>query len=335
MNDLRDSFDCEPNEYFELRPEPKTPVKFRYLRKPASGGCIRAVGKDQNPLRVPNDIVNETSGSSGTLTMFCFHNNKHYALTCFHVGCKTDRQRYDEVFSAEELRGIRESHDIDWYKEYAKNSYEYLYCPSESPRHESTPDLADNINLGTFSEGSFDTESDIMSIEVFGHVDIDCRIVEIDSPSSVIWKELHERVNICREKVPVIVKKVRYPSVLANGYIEEMNYSYKTDEGQNCYTSAITIQISSDPSLKPGDSGALVCFFDNSNKQQAFGYVVCEAGNLDEVGKLDEAGNPDDEFVFFKEEPLSLFICLKLNIALEKLGLSIGKGCFEKCGSDN
>ena len=335
LDDLETTFDCKPNDYFEIRPEPKAPQKFRFLTKPASGGCIRALDRGPNPARAPNDIVDQRSGSSGTLTMFCFHNNKHYALTCFHVGCKTDEQRYDEVFSPEKLRGIRESHDIDWHKQLAKNNYEYLYSPSENPGengNEKAAEIVENIPLGMFSEGSFDTKSDILSIEVSGDVEIDCRMTQVDSPSWLnIWQELHDRVYIPGEEVSAIIKKVGYPSNVAYGYIEDINFSYKTEEGQTCYKSAISIRSNSGLLLRPGDSGALVCFVDRNNKEQACGYVVCQASD-------DDGG-----IVFLNEgEPLPheengsvpILICLRLDTALIKLDLPTESGCFERCGSD-
>ena len=37
FDELRDAFNCKPNEYFELRREPKTVKKFKFLTQATSG----------------------------------------------------------------------------------------------------------------------------------------------------------------------------------------------------------------------------------------------------------------------------------------------------------
>jgi hypothetical protein len=306
FDDLEKSFDCEPKKYFELRSEPKTPVTFRYLTKPASGGRILAVDQGPNPARAPNDIVDQTTGSLGTLTMFSFHNNKHYALTCFHVGCTTDKQRHDKAFNVEELMKIRKSKRIKWHKEFAKSRrFDY------GPRHnrDDSDDIADTIPLGEFGECSFDTKNDIMSIQVFEGVETDCRMEEIDFPS---WTKISRYILTTlhrKGRVPAIVK-IDKTSKEENGYIHEINYSHPAEEGENCYEDAVVVKCNSGTVLRPGDSGALVCYLDKHENQKACAYVVCEASE-------------GDEGIFI--------ICLRLNNALKNFKLT-NKGCFKKCG---
>ena len=168
FDELRAAFNCQPNEYFELRHEPKTVKKFKFLTQTTSGGGIVAVEKESipNPLYVPNDIENGATGTLGTLTMFCFKNDKHYALTCFHVGCTTDGQRCGQAFNAKELCEICESQTMEWYKEYAKSQLKYCYRHKQIIRRGENEHVPNSTELGKFYEGSFDSISDIMSIEL-------------------------------------------------------------------------------------------------------------------------------------------------------------------------
>ena len=309
LDDLKAVFECEVADYFDLRPEPKTSVKFKFLSKPTSGDHILAVNRTHqpNPFPASCDIENKEFVRQGTLTMFCFKNGSHYALTCFHVGYAALEQQYDEILSLNDLGKMRKSKLIEDQKEYAKSKLKYCYRQREiANQNESAVNLTD---LGNFCKGSFDNESDIMSIKVTHDVEIDCTVAEIDSPSwREIWKELQERV--CHDrKAPVRVKKVGYPSKEAQGYIKAFNYSYKKED-EIVIKNAITVKSASGPFLQPGDSGALLSFLDSNNKEQAFGYVVGEFTTDD--------GNE------------SFFICLKLDIALNKLQLN-RNGCFKKC----
>ena len=330
MADLKNVFKCEPNAYFDLLREPKTPAKFKYLSQPTSGGGILAVNETnkQNPLQASNDNEKEESGisvASGTLTMFCFQNQNHYALTCFHVSFPTEEQQFYEAFNQQTLLNFRRLKSIEWYKEYAKKELKYCYPEKEIDDADNNENIA---RLGNFSEGSYDSDSDIMSIEVFGDVQIECEVAEIDSPAwDRIWQELHRRVVRKRGKVAVMVNKVGYSSSVTHGYIDKINYCLKYQE-ELLFKNAIVIRSDSGTFLRPGDSGALVFYVDSENKQQAFAYGVCEVIE-------------DDCGVVFCEEdkPVatngneSSFICLKLNKALGKLELPPETGCFRHCGS--
>lgn len=323
LEDIRAMFDCEPKEYFELRREPKKPAKFKFLVKPSPGGGIVPKIDTQNPLRISNDIVDEEYGeASGTLTMFCFHNDKHYALTCFHVGFETDKQRFDRAFNQENLLALRKC--PEWSKERAPK-----YC------YRKIDNIDENTNavrdLGKFCDFSFDSVSDIMSIEVDEDVQVDCKVAETDVPNwSAIWKELYKRIKR-RRRSYVSVKKLGYSSDITDGYIDDINYTY-IYKGELLFKDAVAVKSDSRTFLKPGDSGALVHFMDAKNKRQAFAYGVCEVVESDSgVGVV---FREDREQPSREEIESSLFVCFRLNTGLKSLGISSEKGCFKVCGSN-
>ena len=323
LEDIRTMFDCEPKEYFELRREPNKPAKFKFLVKPSPGGGIVLKEDTENPLRVSNDIVDEESSAchaSGTLTMFCFHNDKHYALTCFHVGIETDKQRFDRAFNQENLLALRKC--AEWSKECAPK-----YCYRDIDNIDENRNTV--RNLGKFFKGSFDSVSDIMCIEVDEDVQVDCEVPETDAPNwSAIWNELHKRVKR-RRRSDVSVKKLGYSSNITDGYIDDISYSYMY-KGELLFKDAVAVKSDSKTFLKPGDSGALIHFIDSKNKRQAFAYGVCEVVRDD----LDVVFREEGEQSSREEIESSLFVCFRLNTGLKNLGISSEKGCFRECGSN-
>ena len=110
---LQEKFKCDAKEYFELLQEPKRKPKVKYLADrndetstspssplsifPTPGGGVLACADKKytvpNPLRVPEENERDDTPevvATGTLTMFCFKDGQHYALTCFHVGTAND-----------------------------------------------------------------------------------------------------------------------------------------------------------------------------------------------------------------------------------------------------
>ena len=128
--------------------------------------------------------------------MFCFENGKHNALTAFHVGCVTDKQRFDNAFDRQEHLEALNPEAVRWRKEYAKNQMKYYVTkeiPSKDKNENSCTGSVSRIDLGKFVKGSFDEESDIMSIEV--NEEVDCKVENVNLPNwSTIWGELHKRV---------------------------------------------------------------------------------------------------------------------------------------------
>jgi hypothetical protein len=183
--------------------------------------------------------------------------------------------------------------------------------------NESTAGLADYSYLGELCNASFESDSDIISIKVTQDLEVDCTAAQVDSPSwETIWGELHKRVVKKRGKIPVTAMKIGYSPDENQGYIEKIGYSFK-HEDKILFRNAIVVKSSrpeTGPFLRCGDSGALISFVDSSNKEQAFGYAVCEVDG--------SAGNE------------SSFICFKLNTGLKKLNLATEAGCFKTCGSE-
>ena len=121
------------------------------------------------------------------------------------------------------------------------------------------------------------------------------------------------------------VQKASASSKINSGYINKINYSYKYKD-ELLFKNAVVVKCDSGEFLRPGDSGALICYIDSKNNKQAFAYGVCEIVDSDS----DVVFCENDQLRTEKE---SLFICLKLSTGLRKLELSPDTGCFKNCGS--
>ena len=251
--------------------------------------------------------------------MFCFQGNVHHALTCFHVGVAFDKQKSDQAFNREDLLDVHKLRSDKWSKEYAKATTEYFYRGKDTDENENT----DRVIL-TFSNGSFDNVSDIMSIEVNKDVEVDCKVAEIDVPD---WSKIKEYLakHIFRPG-SINVQIDGYTSNMISGYIYDNNYNYPYQDKLLIKNAVALKGHSRKDFLKPGDSGALVYIVDEKMKGQPFAYCVCET--------------EDDDIIFSEEEQSmhedtdegSLFICYRLKTAFEKLRIPPEKGCFRVCG---
>ena len=306
----------EPKDFFELRPEPRKPPTFKFLGRPSVGGGIVRKEKTGNPM-LPNDIIDEVSDTcqpSGTLTMFCIQQNIHYALTCYHVGVALDRERYYKAFNQEDLRALYKQRSSKWSKEQAEATTTYLYSGNDCEDENTSSDL------GTFSDASFDNVSDIMSIKVNKDVKVECKIPNMDVPDwTAIWEYLQEHVYDGDMEARVH----GYLSNTKTGTIDDINYCVPY-QGKLLIKSAVSLKGHSREFLRPGDSGAMVDFVDKESRRHAFAYCVCEV---------------EDDVVFREEkqsahenENESLFICYRIDTALEKLKIQPKEGCFQVCG---
>ena len=277
-------FKCDPLKYFELYRESET--KFKYLSTPTSGGSIVAVSKDDvlcHTRLLDKDVDEELSNRvSGTLTMFCFHEGNHYALTCFHVGCYTDEASFRIAFNQEQLLDIQTN--MEGCEMHAREYQEYYYKEKEI----DSADVNDNpetragcSRLGEFSNHCFNSESDIMSIQVPKDLEIHCNLAGIDFPDwEGMRKELYRRI----VRIYDISDSVKvYPWDSENkptGRIVRFSHSHKC-KGKLLFQDAFAIKGNSDSFLRDGDSGTLICFLDENNRKQAFAYGVCEVDELD------------------------------------------------------
>ena len=284
LKEIKKQFKCDPKKYFELFREPERKPSFKYLSKPTSGGSILAVKRssEPNPLRVANDIVDlDTSKASGTLTMFCCQNDEHYALTCFHVACTTDELSFQQAFNLEQ-RFLDIQSSIEWYEDLAKEQ-EYHYRERNMDRaDENENPVASPVNyspLGRFSQCSFDDRCDIMSIQVDKDVQVDCGVGDIGNPDwDKIYDKLYQRVKSIRGGL-VIVQKVGFlPSDNHKGYVIDSSYTYDCG-GDFSFGDAIIVKGMAGTFLEPGDSGALIYFYDRDKVKQAFAYGVGEIAN--------------------------------------------------------
>ena len=301
--DLEERFNFDTTKYFELHQEPKRKQTMKLLglgekksnvesgtsmcasARPAPGGrVVAAINVGPNPLRVPEE--NETCDffdaqvTAGTLTMFCYKNGHHYALTCFHVGCESDESRLNTVYRANEVDDMKKIRgSLPHYVGHAEEKkYYYTESSIENTNNESVAVENNGCSytpLGQFHSCHFDNECDILSLKLSHDVQIDCKIADVTTPDwDSIFDELHENI-FQNTGNPVIVEKIGPSSGLTHGYIVGCHFSHFNDK-ELMFQDAIVIKGFSGPFVEDGESGSLVFFHDKNGQKQAFAYCVCE-----------------------------------------------------------
>ncbi|XP_046847971.1 uncharacterized protein LOC124441537 [Xenia sp. Carnegie-2017] len=232
---IDEMFGPNASRYFEFRPKPSKTPKLQLLSK---------IAVERNSRTV----------SRGTLTMFCYQNGKHYALTCCHVCYNGDGD--DKLY--EMLN--QNKNDPNEFKSHL-NTNQYNYTSSSEP----------NIHLGYFSDYNLQTDMDILSIEVNEDFKENCRRNKIHRPSwNNVWRELNKRVHVEHETVEV-KKYERYKI----GKIYDVSFSCNDPEGKVVYQDAVLVK-SKEHFLKSGESGVLVYFRDEHGRRIPFGYGIAE-----------------------------------------------------------
>ena len=289
---LQDKFKCNAKEYFELLQEPKTKPTVKYLAdsnddsstsptsvpsaRPSPGaGVVAIVDKKYTVpdcLRVPEenerDDVPEKL-ATGTLTMFCFKEKQHYALTCLHVGAANDGD------SLPSPNPVRSSDQI------SARTKTYLFTHDKVENNNEGILFGDDgrsyAPLGRFYKGHSDSECDILALKISDETEVDCQIANVPPPNwENIWDELLGNVESIGGK-QVKVEKTGFVSALTSGHIVSCHASHEDLRFKN----AIAVKAeSSRPFLESGDSGALVLFYDKNNVKQIFAYGVCEVDEL-------------------------------------------------------
>ena len=307
LRDLKVKFECDAKEYFEFLQEPERKPKVKYLADtndasspsssaspviPSPGGGMLACVETtvRNPMRVPEknetgDIPEMSGANKGTLTMFCFKDGKHYALTCFHVGSKNHS---DEFLSP--------SADTNNQKDSSKISAmlkKYWYATTvESNEGIVFDDDGSNYkNLGVYHGHCLSYDCDIMSLEVSEKTEVSCKIVDVTSPDWIrIWRELIENVKSvkeCGESAIRVEKDGGFSPVLTCGQIVCHSYCQR-----DLFRNAIIVKGCDDQFATEGDSGAPLFFIDEKDTRQVFAYV---AHNVDALSLPEhEPGCSDD-----------------------------------------
>ena len=309
--DLKDKFKCDAKEYFRLLQEPKRKPRMKYLADssgessaspipsvfPSPGGgvlaCISGNPVTDNP-------------ESGTLTIFCYKNGHHYALTCFHVGWPNDETRFDSTFNinGEDIQKIRNS--LPAYVFHAREK-RYWFTEHENDNEPIAyeDDLSNYTPLGDFHNSHFDSECDIMSVKVPEDTEINCEMADVTSQDwQSIWDKLLEKFGEWDEgQNPVQVEKIGFSSGLTYGRIVACDIGYG-----NLFEHAIAVKGYSDSFLENGDSGSPVFFHDKNNQKQVFAYGAYEVDELllpeepestsptsDENASLEQTTSSDDD----------------------------------------
>ena len=295
--DLEKKFECDAKQYFELLQEPKEEPKIKYLGRnsngssakssassavssvqPTPGGSVvSCIFSGPNPLLMPGGNEKPEEQGSGTLTMFCFSEGHHYALTCFHVGCANDKMRLNAMCNIpeniQEIRSSLGTHELCarrktyfFTKDQMENNNEPISC---------VDDQRDYTPLGDFHKYCFDSECDILSLKISQSTRVKCKVADATSRDwASIWDELLEKF----EERSVEVNKIRIPAPSTNGHIVSCNISYGKE--QELFKNAIAVKGCTGPFLQDGDSGSLVFFIDKNNQKQVFAYGVCQVDEL-------------------------------------------------------
>ena len=337
--------------------------------RPVPGGCVLGCINSRSEIRYSlRERENAEIGNlpevqgNGTLTLFCFNGGHHYALTCSHVGLANGQTCFKSAFNKiEDIQAIRNS--LPDYEEVAREK-EYWFTEADvSNNNEPTwygDDGGSYTLLGDFYSCSFNDECDIMSLIVSDQTNVDCKIADATPPDwNRIWGEFYERVFEGTGQDPVRVEKTGCASSLTYGRIIPCDFSYRGES--EIFKDAIVVKgYCGRPFLEDGDSGSLVLFHDNNEQKQIFAYAVCEVDDLhlpeqpassvndtnNETDNVDASGGAvsdigdetenliNDSEILFEEEGSEYgpyYICLRLDTALESLGLS-DTACVNDCG---
>lgn len=322
-------------EYFELLQQPERTPEFNYLADsndqsstsssassvlPTPGGGVLACDNDKytgvNPMKIQEDEERDELSvlAAGTLTMFCFKDEQHYALTCFHVGEVNDGESLSMPKESDKKNSGQFSAVIKTYR-FAENKMENNNeaMPFRFNRRNSVP-------LGDFHMRRSDKRCDILSLKISDETDVNCELANVTSPDwNSLWDEMLEDT-ASNSSEGLKVEKIGFKSGLTYGHIAVYNASYQGE-----FKNAIAVKgCDNRPFLEDGDSGALVFFRDGSNMKTVFAYGVCEVDELNVPGDDDE-----DDLGIVYSGPFS--ICHRLNTALENLGLKEG-ACVNDCG---
>ena len=294
MKAIKDKFKCNPKKYFQILREPEEKPTFRYSSNPTSGGPVVAVHRPNglNRMRVKDEIVDEESWSNRaaqTITMFCFRNGIHYALTCFHFCWDPAFRDASGRHQPEKTFEIRDS--IEFYKDYTKREVKFYHDKKLHNEGEEKKDIF------TFSDCYLDAKCDIISLKVSKDVEINCQLQEIDVPNwNEIWLELRHRKIYTNDAIAVQKhvfqdqeREEQSLNPAHRGHIFKLGHSYKCGDGI-LFQDACVIKGNSGSFLPAGDSGTLVWFVDKNNRKQAFAYGVAEVDELPEV----EASSDED-----------------------------------------
>ncbi|XP_046849407.1 uncharacterized protein LOC124442934 [Xenia sp. Carnegie-2017] len=271
--EIDETFGWNASPYFEFEPEPKEKSQFRLLSD------LKVVKRENGPNPFSEDI-HETI-ANGFVTMFCNKDKKHYALTCFHNSCITDRQAAGNEFNFshiwEDIRQLCEKISTGAIPD--ENRYYYV------------PLLGEEIELGAPCCRSFNESTDIMAIEVIDEEMITRNpfvITETD------WKKVKNQLKKRNAKV-----QKHFGGAL--GKIVDISYSHICRETRReIFSNVITIECDR-PFLKDGDSGMLIYFYNEDTEEHIpLGYGVCE--HKKDNGKI-------------------VYLAFRLDVALKNLNL--------------
>ena len=295
--DLEKKFKCDAKQYFELLQEPEREPKIKYLGRDSNGSSAKSsassavssvqptpggsvvscISSGPNPLLMPGENEKPEEQGSGTLTMFCFSEGHHYALTCFHVGCANDEMRLNAIRNIpENIQEIRSS--LGTHELCARRAT-YFFTKDQMENNNEPMSCVDNqrdySRLGDFHKYCFDSECDILSLKISKSTQVKCKVADATSQDwKSIWDELLEKF----EERNVEVNKIRIPAPSTNGHIVSCNISYGKE--QELFKNAIAVKGCTGPFLRDGDSGSLVFFNDKNNQKQVFAYGVCQVDEL-------------------------------------------------------
>ena len=117
--------------------------------------------------------------ATGTLTMFCFKDEQHYALTCFYIGSANDEDNLSTPKKSDKSNSSQFSAKIKTYR-FAENDMEHSNEATLVPFNRKN-----TVPLGDFH--SFHQQSDILSVKILGKTDENCGLANVTSPD---WKSL-------------------------------------------------------------------------------------------------------------------------------------------------
>ena len=346
--ELEEKFKCDAKENIELLREPERKPIFKFLgnfqsRVPvASSSVLPTPGGGVLACSDPKEENEEDDVQGiGTLGLFCFSNEQHFALTSYHI-----------------TLGIEEDfvniHNVLPDREHLARGQQYYFTEGNTSNNNEHGLATHRSRLGEFHDYRFNSECDILSVKVPDDIEINCELMA--SISAGIDSNENDSMK---------VHKIGFSSSLTSGSVVCSSFNYAPEQ-ELLIQDAFVVQGCSGPFLEGGDSGALVYFLDKHDQKRVFAYGVCEVDDLllpkqHESGSscsFDESEESEEEMISEnemisesseaewqeKESDISenkmereeerdskkKYICYRLDTALENLGLE-GAACFFIC----
>ena len=136
------------------------------------------------------------------------------------------------------------------------------------------------ISLGKYCNGLFDTETDILSIEI-NNQDVDVDSSKFDVKFSKDREQLHREFGqLYKSEMNVTVEKNGYASNRTTGRLICPSYCHR-ESGKILFENMYVVERVEVPFFESADSGALISWVNGEDIKHGFAYAVCDVDDID------------------------------------------------------